>query len=152
MKKIRVFVMAVLIACFALPALAGNTVKVTGDVKKDGRLLIDVNWDIDTAKFPGMTRDQIREKVMADIREKTLPKLVDATQGHPVSFEKCNFHVINEQSTLKSMREDGTKQYVLTLKIQFNATSDATLMPTLTTKDYSNKYETALNQRWDNDL
>jgi hypothetical protein len=152
MKKIRVLVMAALISCFALPALAGNTVKVTGDVKKDGRLLIDVNWDIDTAKYPGMTRDQIREKVMADIREKTLPKLVDATQGHPVSFDKCNFHVINEQSNLREIRPDGTKRYTLDLKIQFNATSDAALMPTITTKDYSQKYETALNQRWDDDL
>lgn len=152
MKKIKVLVMAAIIACFALPALAGNTVKVTGDVKKDGRLLIDVKWDIDTAKFPGMTRDQIREKVMADIREKTLPKVVDATQGHPVSFDKCNFHVISEQSTLKNARENGTKQYVLDLKVQFNATSDAELMPTIKTKDYSRKYETSLNQRWDNDL
>ena len=116
-KHIVAVILAVL---FAVPAFAGNSVNVSGDLAKDGSLMIDIDWTIDSAKFPGQSKDAIHEKVYQAVWDAMLPKLVKKTSGYPVSFEKSNFSKLTEQSSLVEERVDGSKVVSYTAKVKFS--------------------------------
>ena len=117
MKKI---VAALVLSLFvAAPALAANSVNVSGDLAKDGNLMIDIDWVIDTAMYPGQGRDAIHEKVYQDVWGAMLPKLVKKTSGYPVSFEKSNFTKLSEQKNVVTERADGSRVVEYKAKVKF---------------------------------
>lgn len=115
----RYLMAVVLVVLFAAPVFAANSVNVSGDLARDGNLMIDIDWTIDSAKFPGQTRDQIHEKVYQDIWNAMLPKLVKKADGYPVSFNESNFNKLSEQKTTIQERADGTKVVAYTAKVKF---------------------------------
>lgn len=158
MKKTLLAV--VLAVCFALPAMAKpNTVNVTGDIVKDGKLMINVDWTIDSSKYPGLTREAIRQKVRQEIRSQVIPKIAAAAQGIAVSFEQCNFTLLKENTELLERRPNGTKIYAFNMQMEFSApppgsTPMAATQPEAAAPAPVKKpaYQSALNQRWDNEM
>ena len=156
MKKTLLAV--VLAVCFALPAMAkSNSVNVAGDIVKDGKLTINVDWTIDSSKYPGLSREAIRDKVRQDIRDQVVPKIIAAAQGIAVSFDQSNFSLIKENTTLLQTRPDGSKIYTMNMQMEFNApvqAAPAAAQPAAAAPApvKAPKYETSLNQRWENAL
>ena len=115
----RFLVAVTLSLFFAVSAFAANSVNVSGDLARDGSLLIDIDWTIDSAKFSGQTRDQIHEKVYQEVWNAMLPKLVKKTKGYPVSFKESNFTKLTEQKTLLQERPDGTRVVAYKSQVKF---------------------------------
>lgn len=135
-----------------------NAVKVTGDLQKDGKLLIDVDWKVDTSKYTKLSRDAMRNKVREEIREQVLPKIVDATKGAPVALGKSHFTVIKETQDLLKSNPDGTKVIALKMTVEYTAIANPAIdlpeagpvPPPAPTADEKEK-KTYLTQRWDYD-
>ena len=122
MKAAKLLGLAVLMLCLAVPALAGaNSVKVKGNIQKDGYLTINFDWSVDTRNYPGKKRGQIKKMVHDEMYQAMMPKLQSKTQGMPVSYEKCNFTVLADNSRLVKERADGTKLYDVKTTVRFNA-------------------------------
>lgn len=139
---------------FALPAMAKtNSVKVTGDMLKDGKLTVNVDWTVDSSKYPGLSREATRDKVRQEIRDQVIPKIIAAAQGIAVSFDQSNFNLIKEHTELLETRPNRTKIYALNMQIEFNASTTpvaAEAQPAVASTPVKKpKYQTALNQRWD---
>lgn len=150
MKKMFKIVPAmVLILMFAVPALAKNTVNVKGDFPRDRQLTIDVDWTVDMAKYKGLTRDQVRQRVRQDIWKKMHPKLTSATKGYDVSYERCNFDILSERTDLMRTRSNGYNLYSLKMAIRFNAPNATYTQPT---KTNTRETRQAMQQRWDTDI
>ncbi|MBN1282717.1 MAG: hypothetical protein JXA24_02955 [Proteobacteria bacterium] len=121
MKYRAIFAAAVLVA-LAMPAMASaNSVDVTGDIRRDGYLTINLDWDVDTRDYPGLKPAAMKEKVHDQMYNAMLPKLVAATQGVSVSFDKCQFTTMDHKKTLIKERKDGTKVFDLNYTVRFNA-------------------------------
>lgn len=105
----RFMLAAVLILLSTATVFASNSVEVNGDPQRDGFLMINVDWNIDTAKYKGLSQDEIHERVYQDVWKVTRPKLVKATEGYAVSFEKSNFQKTWEEKRVIEQRPDGTK-------------------------------------------
>lgn len=154
MKVLKVLSVLVLFVCFALPVTAKtNSVTLSGDLAKDNRLVIDVDWTVDSAKYPGMTREQIMEKVQDEVWDKVFPKIVKATKDIGVPIENSNFVLVSEHDNLIQKRPNGTKLYSVKIQIEYTPgqASAAAAVPASAPKK-APKYEDALNQRWDNEL
>ena len=129
MKKVLLFVMLVVFA--SSTALAGNgTVKVNGDVEKNGKLLIDVDWTIDTDYYRDrkgklLPPSKVREHVYEEMWQKTLPALVEKTEGYPVSFKDCRFAYIEEKTKMMRERSDRSAIYNIKLKLRFDVPEEA---------------------------
>lgn len=150
MKKMFKFVPAmVLILMFAVPALAKNKVKVTGDFSRDRQLAIDVNWTVDMAKYKGIPRDQVRDKVREAIWKKMQYQLSRATKGYNVSYDKCNFSLIREHTDLIRTRSNGYNLYSLKIAVKFNAPNATYAKATRTNTKETRQ---AMQQRWDTDI
>ena len=121
MKSRNLFAMVLLIA-LAVPVLAfANTVDVSGDIRQDGYLTINLDWDVDTRNYPGLKTKEIRAKVSDQMYDAMIPKLVKATKGIAVSFDKCQFTTMDHKKTLIKERKDGTKVFDLNYTVRFNA-------------------------------
>lgn len=159
MKTCRILVAVAVFTCIAFGAMAkSNSVNVAGDIVKDGKLTINVDWTIDSSKYPGLSREAIRQKVRQEIRDQVIPKVIAAAQGIAVSFEQSNFNLVKENTTLLETRPNGTKVYAMNMQLEFNAPVQAapaaaqTVAATAPASVKAPKYETALNQRWENAL
>jgi len=121
MKMRKVLIAVAILTCFALAGTAqANTVKVSGDIQKEGKLLVDVDWSVDSSRYPGMSRDAVRQKIHDEIWDQMLPKIIDAAKGASVSFDKSNFVLIKEYTDLVQRRPDGSKLYTLKVQVEFN--------------------------------
>jgi len=121
MKLRSLFALVVLMAV-AIPAVASaNSVDVSGDIRKDGYLTVNVDWDVDTRDYPGMKPNDIKAKVHDQMYDAMLPKLVAATKGVAVSFDKCQFTMVDQKKTMIKERKDGTKLFDVTYVVRFNA-------------------------------
>ncbi|MFH0799448.1 MAG: hypothetical protein V2A66_04620 [Pseudomonadota bacterium] len=155
MKKSRVFLAAVLLALIAVPAMAANAktgpnkIDMTGDLAKDGRVTFYVDWTLDTAKYPSLNRDAVRDKVSSEIWDKVLAKVMSSTKGMNLAYDKSDFTVTKEHHTLVTKRPNGTKLYALDIEIEFSAPSEAA--PPAPAKKPADK-GFVLQQRWDNDM
>lgn len=119
MKKIFAAAIVTVATFFAGHLIAANSVNVSGDLAVDGYLTIDINWMVDTAKYTGAAKDDIRKQVHDDIWEAVMPKL--ARYGNAIS--KCsttNFTKVAEQKKLLKSRKNGTKvyDYVATMRFE----------------------------------
>jgi len=165
MKIRNVFVAVAVVMCLVLPSVAkANRVNVKGDILKEGKLLIDVDWTVDSSKYQGLSRDAIRQKVQDEMWGQILPKLVDATKGFPVSFDKSNFILVKEYTDLVKKRTDGSKLYSMKVQVEFiTTTAQGASQPTFprpaisestAAKEQSKKNinRNELKQRWDNEL
>ena len=122
MKLGRLLSIAVLVAALAVPSLAlADSVKIKGNIKKDGYLTINFDWSVDTRDYPGKDRGQVKQMVHDEMYQAMIPKLHSKTQGMPVSYEKCNFTVLADNATLVKERPNGTKVYDVKTTVRFNA-------------------------------
>lgn len=120
MKSYKILLAVAVMMFFAVPALAvPNAVNVTGDLTKGSTLTINITWNVDTAKFQGIKREEVRKKVKAEIWDALLPKLVAATKGVSTSMAESNFTIVKEYHDLIQQRPNGTKQYVLKMEVLF---------------------------------
>ncbi len=152
MKKLLLAI--VLVLCFVATGMAkSNQVNVTGDMIKDGKLTVEVDWTIDTAKYPGMSREAIRDKVRQDIKNQVVSKITAAAEGMAISLDQSNFHLVSENQKLIETRPNGTKLYDYDMQIQFTASAQPQPAPAAAPAPAKKpRYEDALNQRWDNDM
>jgi hypothetical protein len=147
-------------AAIALPAMAAvkpagtNTVNVTGNIAKTGYLMIDINWRVDTAKYPGFTRDAIRDKVRDEMKSTVLGKVEPATAGLDISYERSAFTILKEYHDLLETRPDGTKVYALKYQVKFTAEPAPPPPPAPAATPPAPKKDKGfvLEQRWNNDM
>lgn len=159
MKRFAMFLVVPLLVVFAVPAMAvkstaaNNSVSVAGDIVKDGHLMIDVDWTVDTAKYPGLSKDTIRKKVRDEIMDKMLAKIMAATKGINISYDTSRFTTLKENHNLIKKRPNGTRLYTLDLEIEFEAEQAPVSAPAATPKP-SQKDDKGftIQQRWDNDI
>jgi len=122
MRTARILALAALIATLAVPALAAaNSVKIKGDIKKDGYLTINFDWNVDTRDYPGKDRGQVKKAVHQEMYDAMMPVLQSKTKGMNLSYEKCNFTVLADNANLKQERSDGSKIYDVRTTVRFNA-------------------------------
>ncbi|MFA4875019.1 MAG: hypothetical protein WC956_08065 [bacterium] len=163
MKTSRVVLAVVLLLAFAFPAMAAkgkvakgetNTVAITGDIVKDGHLILDISWMIDTAKYPGMSRDDIRKKVRQEMWDTVLANIEANTKGMDLSYDRSTFSTIQEHHDLVQTRANGTKLYSLKLKVEFTAEPAPKAPPAAVAPAPAPKKDKGfvLQQRWDNDI
>lgn len=150
MKKSMVIVVVALFACVAVSGWAeSNQVNVTGNIVKDGKLMVDVDWQIDSAKYPGMSREAMRDMVRQDIKKDVVQKVNKAIQNSGITVDSSNFTVVKETTEVIQTRPNGTKLFDIDMLIEFAAQpAPVAASP----KKTAPKYEDALNQRWDNDI
>ena len=86
-KHVAILAGLLALALVGTASAAKKNVNVTGDLTRDGFLTVDIDWTVDTAKYPGKDQMAIREAVRGEMWEKMLPQLVNKTHGKPVSFE-----------------------------------------------------------------
>lgn len=154
--KISKALMAVMfVALFSVPVFAqkgkavdNNKINVTGDLQKEGHIIIDVDWTVDTSKYSGLTRNEIRRKVRDDIMDKMMPKIMASTKDMNVAYDSSRFTTINETHKLIEKRKDGSRLYSLKLEIEFEATA-VPPPPAPTPRDEKGF---VLVQRWNNDF
>lgn len=159
MKK-KGIVFAVVLAAITMIAAGAwaNTVKVTGDLQKDGKLMIDIDWKVDTSKYPKLSRDVVQSKVREEIREQVLPKIVDATKGAPIALGKSHFTVIKETQDLLKSNPDGTKVIALKMTVEYTAVANPAIdlpeagpVPAPAPTASEKEKKVYLTQRWDYD-
>ena len=149
MRIINALWVAVLIVAFAVPAIAGNSTNVQGDLLRDGFLTINLDWEVDTRKYKGVPRSELRERVLDNMYKETLPKLVNKTKGLAVSYDKSNFTKVNENVRLVQTRKDGTKVFDVNMIYRFDAPCQASA--TTKKKDKPTQDQNALLLRsWNN--
>lgn len=121
MKNLPIICAAVAMVFSATVLFAANTTKVSGNAARDGYLIIDVRWAVDTAKYPGATKEAIYEKVYEDIWQDVVPKLA-AKAG---SFSSCKgaFSRLSEDKKLVKQRADGSKIFDYSAQIRFDCSS-----------------------------
>ncbi len=151
MRIINAALVAIMVVAFALPAMAKNNVVVQGDLQKDGFLTINLDWQVDTKKYKGMPRNEIRAKVKEDMYKETLPKLVKKTEGMAVSFDKSNFQKQSENIKLVQTRKDGSEVFDIDMVVRFTAPCHVAQAGEETvSKKRTREYEPVLLRSWDN--
>ncbi len=151
MKLMNALFVAVLVVALAVPALAKNRVDVSGDMIRDGYLMIDIDWKVDTRRYKGVPRGELRDRVKADIYKEVLPELVEKTEGLAVSFDKGNFTKLNENVKLVETRKDGSEVFDVDMTYRFGAPCHVAQAgePTVSKKN-TRAYEPVLLRSWDN--
>jgi hypothetical protein len=159
MKKIRILIAVALVVFFAVPAMAAkagkNSVKVTGDMAKDGYATVSINWFVDTAKYPGMNREAIRAKVKNEIWQKMDDMILALTKGTNVTTDSHNFSVLREHHDVIETRPNGTKVYALVADVRFNAVPAAQMPAPAAAPAPAAKKESkgfTIQQHWNNEF
>ena len=151
MRIINALWVAVLIIAFALPAIAKNNVVVQGDLLRDGFLTINVDWKVDTRKYKGIPKGEIRGHVRNEMYKKILTKLAKKTDGLAVSYDKSNFTKLSENVKLVQKRKDGSRVFDIDMTVQFDAPCHtATAGRTTTPKKQTQSQNALLLRSWDN--
>ncbi len=150
MKRSVFIIVAVIALAIAAQAFAApsRSCKVTGDAAKSGVLMIDINWTVDTAQYPGESTQSIRKKVGDDIWKDLLPELVKKTSGFAVSYDKSNFTRVSETSKLIEERPDGSKVYSYNTKVQFNCAQSGDAAPVASEKERKSKMDDEFHYRF----
>ncbi len=118
MKKILTIGAAALAFFFAATSFSANTVNITGNLKMDGYLMIDIKWKVDTAKYSVVQRTAINQVVYDEIWEAVMPKLV-ANMGEPGKCKQSKFTKLAENKKLIEQRKNGTKVYSYDATLKF---------------------------------
>lgn len=151
MRIINALWVTVLIVAFSVPALAKNDVVIQGDMLRDGFLTINLDWTVDTKRYRGVPRGEIRKRVKEEMYEKTLPKLVKKTDGLAVSYDKSNFTKLSENVRLTKSRKDGSNVFDVDMTYRFSAPCHAsTASKTKTHKKPTQEQNALLLRSWDN--
>jgi hypothetical protein len=151
MRVINSLWVAVLIVAFALPAIAKNDVVVQGDLLRDGFLTINLDWQVDTKRYKGVPRGELRERVKEDMYKEALPQLVKKTDGLAVSYDKSNFTKLSENVKLVKTRNDGTEVYDVDMTYRFSAPCQAAMASqTKTHKQPTQDQNALLLRSWNN--
>ena len=150
MRIINALWVAVLIVAFAMPAIAKNDVVVQGDLLRDGFLTINYEWQVDTKRYKGVPRGELRERVMEDIYKETLPKLVKKTDGLAVSYDKSNFTKLSENVKLVKTRNDGSEVFNVDATYRFSAPCQAQASKVKITKRQEQDQNSLLLRSWNN--
>ena len=127
---------------------AAGTTKVSGDVARDGYLMVDVNWTIDTAQYPGESSASIREKVAADVWKQVLPQIVQKTSGITISYDRSAFIPLSTTTTLVEQRADGTRVYSKHCLVRFNCVRDDARAVVEGTKERTKKMDSEFHYRF----
>lgn len=117
MKKIWVIGSVLFVIFSATSSFAANSVNISGNLKMDGYLTIDINWVVDTAKYP--VKESIRQKVYDEIWGAVMPKLVK-NMGEPAKCAQTKFTKLFENKKLLKQRPDGSKVYDYSTTIRFD--------------------------------
>lgn len=151
MKLMNALFVAILVVALAAPAFAKNDVTVKGDMLRDGYLTIDIDWQVDTNKYKGVPRGELRERVKDEMYKEMLPELVKKTEGLAVSFDRGNFTKLNENVRLVQTRKDGSEVFDVDMTVRFGAPCHVaqTGEPTVS-KNNTREYEPVLLRSWDN--
>lgn len=115
------------ILAFSCSLWARNAVNVSGNLKADGYLMIDIDWTIDTAKYGKLPQDAMRHAIYDDIWQQALPQLLTKS-GSVASCENTRFTKISENRKLLKTKPDGAKIYDYTAKIKFECTGNINKM------------------------
>lgn len=150
MRIVNALWVAVLIVALATPAIAGNSTVVQGDLLRDGFLTINLDWQVDTKKYRGVPRGELRERVLNEMYKETLPKLVDKTQGLAVSYDKSNFTKLSENVRLVKTRKDGTEVFDVDMTYRFAAPCQASTAQVTSTKKQEQDQNALLLRSWNN--
>lgn len=147
MKRIFGVVAVAVLVLASSAAWASNKVDVTGDLAKDGNLMIDVNWTIDTAKYKGASQEEVRKQVFEQIWKQTRPQLVKKTKGMVTSYDRGDFTKLSENKQLVKERPDGTKIYDYSARVKFQCpTASGGAM--VSSKDADTKVEKEYHYRF----
>ena len=151
MRIINALWVAVLIVAFAVPAIAKNDVVVQGDLLRDGFLTINVDWKVDTRKYKGVPKGEIRGHVRNEMYKKIQTKLAKKTGGLAVSYDKSNFTKLSENVKLVQKRKDGSRVFDIDITVQFDAPCHtATAGQTTTPKKQTQDQNSLLLRSWNN--
>ncbi len=149
MKRTSILLVLAGILLLATTALAKNTTNVTGDLGQDGYLTITLDWQVDSARYPGMDEPQVREKVRQEMWKELLPKLVQKTSGYPVSYDDAQFSKVKEVNTLVKRRPDGSEVYDVDLVVRFYCPRySGTYTAPKNTQEHSQKMDEKLQYRY----
>jgi hypothetical protein len=151
MKKTMGIMAVLLLLAGAAPALAANACRVNGDLAKDGNLMIDVSWTIDTAKYKGQTQEQIREAVYHEVWKNLKPQLAKKSAGLPVSYDRSQFTKVSEEKNLVEQRPDGTKVFDYKARVRFNYASAPDAKPEPSEKAAQDNMEKEWHYRFVNE-
>ena len=127
MKRTTVILTAGIILAWSCLLWGRNAVNVSGNLKADGYLMINIDWTIDTAKYGKIPQDAMRHAIYDDIWEQAMPQLL-AKSGSVASCENTRFTKITENRKLIKTRPDGAKIYDYTAKIKFECTGNTNKM------------------------
>ena len=151
MKLMNALFVGVLVVALAVPALAKNNVSVTGDMLRDGYLTIDLDWKVDTRKYKGVPRGELRDTVRAEMYKEVLPELVKRTEGLADTFDRSNFTKLNENVKLVETRKDGSEVFDVDMTVRFGAPCHvAQAGESTVSKKNTREYEPVLLRSWDN--
>ena len=150
MKRAMFVVAAVFAVVFAAQVFAGGSrsVKVSGDAARDGYLMIDINWTIDTAQYPGELWKTIRDKVADEVWKEVLPQLAKKTSGLSISYDRSNFTPVSDTAKLVEQRGDGSRVYAKHCLVRFNCVRDDTQAPVETEKAHVDKMHDTYHERF----
>ena len=129
-----------------------NSVTVTGDMAKDGHVVVTINWFIDSAKYPGMNRAAVRAKVKNEIWEEMDDVLIGLTKNMNISYDSQNFTVLKEYQDLVEKRPNGTKLYAFKAEVQFDAAPAAPAAVAAAPAPKKESKGFIIEQRWNNDF
>jgi len=127
MKKLLTMGVVLFAIICGISAFAANAVDVAGNLKRDGYLIINIKWTIDTTKYRAVTNEGLRESVYEEIWQEVSPKLVARTG----SLASCTskFTKISEGKKLVKTRPDGSKIYSYSAQIRFDCPQAVGVMP-----------------------
>jgi len=125
MKRISTILVVAMILAVSVPALAKKSVDIQGNLERDGYLMIDIDWTVDTKRYRNVTPEVRKETVRKEIYNKVVSQLERKTKGLHVSFDKSNFTILKENVTLAKERTDGTQVLDVDVTVRFNAPCQA---------------------------
>ncbi len=135
-----------------------NTVNITGSLSRDGHMTIDADWTVDTAKYPGMSLDDMPEQVRSEIWAKIRSKVIARSKGMNLSYGRNHFTLLRESTDLIQKRTDGTRLYSQKIEAQFDAVASYPMTPPSTTCTYeqkrseSDEKDFVLEQHWNTEF
>lgn len=118
MKKLLMIASVFLLTLSASVSFAANTVNITGNLKMDGYLMINIKWTVDTAKYAVVDREALQQKVYDEIWDAVMPKLAQ-NLGEPGKCRQSKFTKVSEQKKLVEQRKNGTKVYSYDATMKF---------------------------------
>jgi len=118
-------------------AIAGGTVRFSGNLSNKQCIVINLDWMLDTAEYHVKNLRDARDAMYDNMWKKILPGLVERTKGYPISYDKSEFTLISENDRLVSARADGSLLYHIRIKVKFGCSLSDSL--TGKKKIYNNK-------------